>query len=83
MEVCQLRVKDIDLQSLSVFVYEGKGGKQRITALAENCVPTLKRQIEFTQLKWQEDRESSVWDGVFLPNALARKYPNAPFEFGW
>lgn len=83
MEVCRLRVKDIDLQSLSVFVYEGKGGKQRITTLAESCVLTLKRQIEFAQLKWQEDREASEWDGVFLPNALARKYPNAPFEFGW
>ncbi len=21
--------------------------------------------------------------GVYLPNALALKYPNAPFEFGW
>ena len=23
------------------------------------------------------------WDGVYLPYALERKYPNAPFELGW
>lgn len=83
MEVCRLRIKDVDLQSLSLYIYEGKGKKQRITTLAESCVPALQRQIEYARLKWQEDRDASEWDGVFLPNALARKYPKAPFEFGW
>lgn len=83
MEVCRLRIKDVDLQSLSLYIYEGKGKKQRITTLAENCVPALQRQIEYARLKWQEDRDASEWDGVYLPNALDRKYPKAPFEFAW
>lgn len=83
MEVCRLRIKDIDLNALSVFVYDGKGGKQRITTLSRACVPLVERQIEYTRLRWLEDREADRWDGVYLPNALARKYPKAPFEFGW
>lgn len=83
MEVCRLRIKDIDLNGLSVFVYDGKGGKQRITTLSRACVPLVERQIEYARLRWHEDREADRWDGVYLPNALARKYPNAPFEFGW
>lgn len=83
MEVCRLRVKDIDFDRLSIVVREAKGGKQRITTLADGCVPALRRQVELVRVLWNEDREAEVWDGVFLPFALERKYPNAPFEFGW
>lgn len=83
MELCRLRVKDIDFDRLSIFVRNGKGNKQRITTLADSCVPALRRQVELVRLRWQEDREADVWDGVYLPYALERKYPNAPFEFGW
>ena len=31
----------------------------------------------------QEDLECGKWNGVYLPYALARIYPRAPFEFGW
>ncbi len=83
MEACRLRIKDIDLNRLSLFVYDGKGGKQRITTLSAACVPLLERQITIARQLWLEDREAPEWDGVYLPNALARKYPNAPFEFTW
>lgn len=83
MEVCRLRIKDIDIERLSIFVFDGKGRKQRITTLAESCVPALGRQIKLARLHWEEDRNAQVWNGVYLPNALARKYPNAPFEFAW
>lgn len=83
MEVCRLRVKDVDLNALTLYIHEGKGKKQRVTTLAEACVPQLKRQIEFARLKWEEDRSIDEWAGVYLTHALARKYPNAPFEFGW
>ncbi len=83
MEVCRLRIKDIDLDRLSIFVFHGKGRKQRITTLSESCATHLRHQIERARLAWHEDRESCEWTGVYMPGALNRKYPSAPFEFGW
>lgn len=83
MEVCRLRIKDVDIPSLSLYVHEGKGSKQRIVTLSQSCVLDLERQIQYARIKWQEDCGAPVWDGVYLPHALARKYPKAPFEFAW
>lgn len=83
MEVCRLRIKDIDFDRLSVMIHDGKGRKQRITTLSPACVEDLKRQIELARVYFQEDKLAEHGDGVYLPYALAKKYPNAPFEFGW
>ena len=83
MEVCRLRVKDIDFERLTVAVNDGKGRKNRITTLSESCVDDLRRQLEICKAYFQEDAQAERWDGVYLPYALARKYPNAPFEFSW
>lgn len=83
MEVCRLRIKDIDLDRLSITVREAKGGKQRVTTLAESCVAPLKHQIAQARLFWEQDKTAEHWDGVYLPFALERKRPKAPFEFGW
>lgn len=55
MEVCRLRVKDIDLDRLAILVRDGKGRKQRITTLSESCVDVLRRQLAQVRLYWQED----------------------------
>lgn len=34
-------------------------------------------------LLWREDQTATRWDGVYLPYALERKYPSAPFELAW
>lgn len=73
MEVCRLRVKDIDLDRLAILVRDGKGGKQRVTTLAESCVPDLARQVQKVELYWREDRRNPGWGGVYLPYALARR----------
>lgn len=83
MEVCRLRVKDVDFERLTVAVNDGKGRKNRITTLSESCVADLHRQVGICRAYFQEDSEAEQWDGVYLPYALARKYPNAPFEFSW
>lgn len=83
MEACRLRIKDIDLDRLSIHIFEGKGKKQRITTLSEFCVSELKNQIAHARLCWQEDKLCHDWGGCYLPPALSRKYPNAPFEFSW
>lgn len=83
MEVCRLRYQDVDLDRLSVFVRDGKGRKQRITTLSEACVESLRTQLAHVRLYWEEDKRADVWDGVYLPFALARKYPSAPYELAW
>ena len=83
MEVCRLRVQDIELDRMSVLVRNGKGHKQRITTLSDFCVPELRRQLQQVKIFWEEDCNASHWDGVYLPFALERKYPAAPFEYHW
>lgn len=83
MEVCRLRIKDIDLERLAILVRDGKGRKQRVTTLAESCVPLLQHQAQLVALYWQQDQQLAGWAGVYLPFALERKYPRAPFELAW
>lgn len=83
MEVCRLRVKDIELSGLAILVRDGKGRKQRVTTLSETCLPAIRRQLQCVKLFWEEDQEATSWDGVYLPFALERKYPKAPFEMAW
>lgn len=83
METVRLRVKDIDIDRLAIFVRDAKGKKQRITTLSDSCVADLQRQLQMVQCYWQEDNEAEDWGGVYLPYALARKYPSAPHELAW
>lgn len=83
MEAMRLRVQDIDFDYLSIQVWHGKGGKHRRVTLARELVEPLKSQIEATNLYYQLDMINEEYHGVWLPYALARKYPNAPKEFGW
>lgn len=83
MEACRLRFKDIEIDRLAILVRDGKGRKQRVTTLAERCVPLLRRQKAQVNLYWEEDRGNKSWDGVYLPYALDKKYPSAAFELSW
>jgi len=83
MEVVRLRVKDIDIDRLTLFLRDTKGNKQRITTLAEPCIAPLQTQLKKVEAFWLEDKHAEKWDGVYLPYALARKYPAAPFELDW
>ena len=81
-ELIRLRVKDVDTTRLQLQVRSGKGDKDRVTTLADRTVPFVEEHI--ARLKWlyEEDRRNGV-PGVFLPAALARKYPNAGTQFPW
>ncbi len=83
MEVVRLRIHDIDFDHLSLLVRDGKGNRQRVTTLAEKVIPDLEHQLEQTRYYYEEDLTVEGWAGVHLPNALARKKPNAPREWGW
>jgi len=45
IELLRLRVHDIDLSQLQIRVWNGKGSKHRITTLAPELIPAIKRQI--------------------------------------
>jgi len=82
MECLRLRVKDIDFGRNEVTVRNGKGGKDRRTVLPRSLAEPLKREVERARLLHQEDLLLG-YGSVWLPFALARKYPNAAREWGW
>ena len=83
MEAVRLRVHAIDYGYLSVMVWQGKGNKNRRTTLAPELVTTLKQQSQFVMQYFEADLANPDYAGVWLPYALARKYPTAPKELGW
>lgn len=83
IELVRLRVNDIDESLLQIRIWNGKGFKHRFTTLAPELMPAIKRQIEKVHLILKEDLSYPDYTGVWMPNALARKYPSAPKELGW
>ncbi len=81
-ELLKLRIKDIDLASKSVFVFRGKGGKDRVTMLPNKLLPPIKDQIEKVRHIHQKDMTEGGGE-TSLPASLARKYPYAIKEFKW
>jgi integron integrase len=81
-ECVRLRVKDIDFGYLQITVRDAKGGRDRVTMVPVSLVESLRRQIEKRRLVHEED-VAGGFGRVFLPTALARKYPSAAREFAW
>jgi len=82
MECVRLRIKDIDFGYLRITVREGKGGKDRATMLPVNLAQSLERHLGKVRAQHEEDIEAGFGE-VYLPEALARKYPNAGREWAW
>lgn len=82
MEAVRLRVKDLELSRREIVVRDGKGGKDRVTMLPELLVSALEAQLSLRRRWFEEDLAANKVD-VWLPHALATKYPNAPKEWGW
>ena len=82
MESCRLRVKDIDFELNQIIVREGKGNKQRTTVLPEKLTSRLVTQIKEVKTLHKYDMESGYGE-VYMPHALARKYPKAASTLAW
>jgi integron integrase len=83
MELVRLRVQDVDFDYKQLRVLFGKGGKHRIVTLSEKLLPLLRSQVKQTASCFEQDCRSPVFAGVWMPDALARKYPNAAKSFEW
>jgi integron integrase len=82
LEGLRLRVKDVDFERGLIIVREAKGGKDRVVMLPNALRGGLHRQLAASKGLWVLDREAQR-AGVELPDALARKYPNAPQSWAW
>lgn len=82
MEGIRLRVKDVEFTRREIIVRSGKGDKDRVTMLPVSLIPELQAQIT----KVRALHELDIKDGcgeVWMPHALARKYPADARELGW
>jgi integron integrase len=82
MECIRLRVKDIDFGYLRITVRDGKGAKDRITMLPVKLAEPLHQQLVKIQAQHEQDLAEGL-GAVYLPEALARKYPKAAREWCW
>ncbi len=82
MEVLRLRVKDVDFSRQAILIRDGKGMKDRITVLPQRLQVPLKQHLLAVRARHQLELDAGRGD-VYLPFALAKKYPSAPREWGW
>ncbi len=81
-EVLRLRVQDIDFAYKQITVRSGKGEKDRVITFPRLMEPLLNDHLN--RVKAIHTHDLAAGHGaVYLPNALAGKYPNAPIEWGW
>ncbi len=81
-ECLKLRVKDVDFGYQQILVRDGKGGKDRITLLPGPAIEPMQAHLARVKLLHERDLEEGYGD-VELPDALARKYPRAAYEWAW
>lgn len=82
MEAMRLRVKDVDFEYRQVIVRDAKGSKDRVTPLPTRIADALRAQLNTVADQHRDDLEAG-YGAVYLPTALASKYPNAQSELAW
>jgi len=82
MECVRLRVKDVDFVRGEILIRDGKGAKDRVTMLPQSLVLPLQSHLQQRRALFDDDLQASK-ASVYMPDALARKYPNSPTEWGW
>jgi integron integrase len=82
MECLRLRVQDLDFSRNEIIVRDGKGAKDRVTMLPESLKKPLQDHLRKVKAFHEKDLADG-WGCVLLPDALDRKYPNAPAEWRW
>lgn len=82
MECLRLRVQDVDFGAGRITVREGKGDKDRMTMLPDKLKLELQQHLARVKLLHEKDLAEGFGQ-VYLPHALARKYPKADREWIW
>jgi len=82
MECIRLRVQDIDFPYRQILVRNAKGKRDRVVPLPLKLEQLLRDQLSKASELHQTDLEKGFGE-VFMPDALARKYPKASHEWIW
>ena len=82
MAAVRLRVKSIDVPMKQLTVRAGKGDKDRFTTFPATLTPLLQNHLATVETLHQQGLAQGHGE-VYLPHALARKYPNSAGEWGW
>jgi len=82
LECCRLRIKDVDFERGRIQVFAGKGDKDRTVMLPERLAADLRQHRDRVRAVWEQDRRDGL-GGVWMPEALERKYPSAPTSWEW
>jgi integron integrase len=80
-ECLEMRVQDVQFDQRRI-VAHGKGDKDRYVPLPTSDEQPLREWLARRQALYEADKERGMHE-VEVPYALARKYPNAPFAWGW
>jgi integron integrase len=82
LEGLRLRVKDVDLPRRELVVRDGKGGKDRVTVIPERLIDALRLRLLWRKAFHETDLAAGRGE-VWMPDALAVKYPRAALALGW
>lgn len=82
MECLRLRVQEVDIAANQITVRDGKGAKDRRTMLPASLKSPLQDHLRKVKAIHERDLADG-WGRVQMPDALDRKYPNAPADWRW
>lgn len=82
MECLRLRVKDVDLERLTVTLHDTKSNRGRVTVLAESVVPALILHLAKVKAQHTEDLARGYGE-VELPGRMDKKSPKAALAWEW
>ena len=82
-ECLNLRVKDLDFSLKVIIIRGGKGDNDRRTILPTSLIPQLNMQVKKAGIRLEDNMSLPGFCGATMPEALERKYPNAPKLLEW
>jgi len=81
-ECMRMRVQEVQCDQRRIVVRAAKGDKDRYVPLPRSDEQPLREWLARRQARYESDKARNMHE-VEVPYALARKYPNAPFAWGW
>jgi integron integrase len=82
LEALRLRVKDVDFARGQITVRGGKGDKDRVTMLPATVAEALRAHLGVVRRRHEEELAAGRGE-VWLPEALAVKFPGAARAWVW
>jgi len=82
LECLRLRIQDVDLDLGHITIRNPKGGRDRVTMLPDSTRDRLHDHLLGVRAAHEKDLADG-FGSVYLPQALARKYPHADRDWKW